>query len=131
MMPQAVRTPEVLEIVHLCSAIWGQDEADLSTSSQHHQLNSLVAPYHKQGGGSIIEVAPRSSPWAANIQVVVPVCVAGGDTGVWVGESLSLLSSVAGEVSSEESSVGWEGLDNESEEGGKVAEEVEEGGGEE
>ena len=130
MMPQATRTPEVLEIVHLCSAIWGQDKADLGTSSQHHQLDSLVAPYCKQGGGSTIGVAPRSSPWAANVQVVVPICLAGGDAGVQVGESLSLLLSVAGEVLSEELSEGWEGLEDESEEGGEVAE-VEEGGWEE
>ena len=121
-MPQAARTPKVLEIVHLCSAIWGQDEADLGTSSQHCQLDSLVALYHKWGRSSAIEVAPRSGPWAANIQVVVPVHSAGGDTGVQVGKSLSLLSSVAGEVLSEELSEGWEGMDDKSEEGGEVVE---------
>ena len=131
MMPQAARTSEVLEIVHLCSAIWGQDEADLGTSSQHHQLDLLVALYCKWGRGSAIKVAFRSSSWAANIQVVVPVHLAGGDTGVQVGESSLLSLSVAGEGSSEELSEGWEGLDDKSEEGGEVTEEVEEGGGEE
>ena len=51
-------------------------------------------------------MAPRSSPWAVNIQVVVPVYSAGGDADVQVGESLSSSLSVAGEVLSEESSEG-------------------------
>ena len=94
-----------------------------------------MALYCKQGGGSAIEAALRSGSWAVNIQVVVPVHFAGGDTDVQVGESSpssSSSSSVAGDVLFEESSEGWEGLDNKSEEeGGEVAKEVKEEGGEE
>ena len=84
-------------------AIWGQDEADLGTSSQRRRLDLLVASCRKQGGSGASEAAPRSGPRAANVRVEVPVRTAGGDAGVRVGESSSTSSSVAGEISSEES----------------------------
>ena len=82
----------------------------MGTSSQRHQLNSLVSLYCKWGGSGTPAVAPRSGPWAANIQVKVPVHLAGGDTDVQVGESLPMLLSMSGEISLEESLEESEGL---------------------
>ena len=46
-MLQAAKTSEMLKIVHLQCTIWGQNEADLGTSSQHCWLDSLVTSYCK------------------------------------------------------------------------------------
>ena len=82
----------------MCSTIWGQDEANLGTSSQHCQLDPLVALYCKWGGSGTIEVASRCSPQAASVWVVVSVCSAGGNAGVQVGENLLMSSFVAEEM---------------------------------